>query len=424
MKTSLIRPANVSDALAIAVAALLPWSTTATTIAIVAWAASLLFTLRPSDVFEAVRSPYALFAVLLVLLAAAGMFYADVTWAERIKGFGPFYKLLCIPLLIAQFRQSERGLWIAATFLASCGVLVLVSLYLFAWPGLTFRGRDNPGVWVRDYQTQSALFMLCAFGLTAYALRAFRDGRGMPGMLAIVAAIVFFCDVALVLSTGSAPAFLSASAVFIALTVLLALREFGWGGVPIAAVALGLVSALVWFAVPPVKTRAVTAVEEVQAYRHGIKLTYPGLRYEVSNEAARLSAQAPVLGHGTGTIPKLFHDFGLAKTGALIKPPTNPHQQILAVAMQIGAVGAALLIAMWIAHLVLFSAEGLIAWFGLMIVVQNIVAATTSSFLFDYTSGWLYAFGVGVMGGALLRSRKPAAAPATVSGTQVAAGAH
>jgi hypothetical protein len=71
---------------------------------------------------------------------------------------------------------------------------------------------------------------------------------------------------------------------------------------------------------------------------------------------------------------------------------------------------------MWIAHLALFRERTLIAWFGLIIVVQNIVSSQFNSHLFDFTQGWLYVFGVGVCGGmALQRSRAKPEHPAGVT---------
>ena len=49
----------------------------------------------------------------------------------------------------------------------------------------------------------------------------------------------------------------------------------------------------------------------------------------------------------------------------------NPHNQTLNVAVQWGTVGVVMLYAMWLAHLLLFRGEGLVAWIGLMVVVQK-----------------------------------------------------
>ena len=84
---------------------------------------------------------------------------------------------------------------------------------------------------------------------------------------------------------------------------------------------------------------------------------------------------------------------------------TNPHNMTFAVAIQIGLVGAALLWAMWLTQLYLFRGPGLVAWIGLVIVLQNLVGSLFNSFIFDFTEGWLYVFGVGVVAGMLRRER-------------------
>jgi hypothetical protein len=72
---------------------------------------------------------------------------------------------------------------------------------------------------------------------------------------------------------------------------------------------------------------------------------------------------------------------------------------------------------MWIAHFLLFRGAGLTEWIGMVIVTENVVTSAVHSHLFDFANGWLYVFGVGVLGGAVLRERaelstKPALAPA------------
>ncbi|HVU42878.1 MAG TPA: ligase, partial [Xanthobacteraceae bacterium] len=93
------------------------------------------------------------------------------------------------------------------------------------------------------------------------------------------------------------------------------------------------------------------------------------------------------------------------KTGAAGIASVNPHDQILAIGIQLGLVGIAALIAMWIAHLMLFRGVGLTAWIGIVVVVQNVVSSLVNSHLFDFTQAWLYIFGVGVAGGMALRER-------------------
>ena len=81
----------------------------------------------------------------------------------------------------------------------------------------------------------------------------------------------------------------------------------------------------------------------------------------------------------------------------------NPHNQTLAVGIQLGLVGIAALLAMWIAHLALFRSDSFAAWVGLVVVVQNIVGSLFNSHLFDFTQGWAYVVGVGIAGGVVQR---------------------
>jgi hypothetical protein len=59
-------------------------------------------------------------------------------------------------------------------------------------------------------------------------------------------------------------------------------------------------------------------------------------------------------------------------------------------------------------HLLLFRGDGLVAWIGLLVVVQNIFTSLFNSHLFDFHEGWMYVLGVGVAGGMVLGKREKA----------------
>ena len=58
----------------------------------------------------------------------------------------------------------------------------------------------------------------------------------------------------------------------------------------------------------------------------------------------------------------------------------------------LASLGVAILMTMWLWHLALFRGGGLIAWVGIVIVVQNLASAPFNSHLFDSFHGWLYVF--------------------------------
>jgi O-antigen ligase len=130
------------------------------------------------------------------------------------------------------------------------------------------------------------------------------------------------------------------------------------------------------------------------------------LRLEFWKKSLGFFAEAPIVGHGTGSTRGLFE---AAATGperlAQSQVIGNPHNQTLNVAVQWGCVGIVVLYAMWLAHLLLFRGDSLVAWIGLMVVLQNFFSSLFNSHLFDFHEGWMYVLGVGVAGGMALRAK-------------------
>jgi O-antigen ligase len=428
------RLGQIADGLAAAVAVSLPWSTSATSILIVLWIIAVVPTLDIVSVRRELLSAAGGLPVLLWALGVVGMLWADVSWSERIAGLSGFHKLLLVPLLLARFRRSQHANWVILGFLASSLVLLVVSWALVLTPGLSWRGREL-GVPVKNYILQSAIFAICAFGLIGQATELWHTRRRLA-LAALLAAAAFIANIAYV-STAR-----TTLVVVAAMLLLFGFRQRRWTGTLGAALIGSALTAAVWASSPYLRERVSPAIEEVQTHGDRDVNTPVGLRLEYWKKSLALIAEAPVIGHGTGTIPQLFRRDATNETIAQLIT-TNPHNQVLAVAVQVGFAGAVLLMAMWLAHLALFRdgivfrhgnfrdgaserfpakagpgldpawtsgspkkthpRNNLIAWFGLVVVIYNIVSSAFNSHLFDFSQGWLYVFGVGVAGGMMLR---------------------
>ena len=390
---------RVVDWLAVGVAATLPWSTSATGIFIALWIVAVLPTLDRAAVRHGLATFAGFLPVLLWVLAAAGMLWADVTLAERLGGLSGFHRLLVIPILLIHFRRSERGLWVLYGFFVGALALLLVSWGLALIPGLAWRGKEF-GVPTKDRIFQGVEFMLCAFALLGYACEAGRVQRWRSALGFAALALLFLANIFFVV-TGR-----TALLVAPVLLLMLGWREFRWKGLAGAALAGVVVSATIWYGSPYLRNKLMTSVEELQAYRMKDQANSTGLHMEFLRKSLLFVETAPIIGHGTGSIPEQFRNSEVGRSGASSIYTDNPHNQIFAVGIQLGLVGVALLLAMWLAHLSLFlRGAGMTAWIGSIVVVQNIVASLFNSHLFDFTSGWLYVFGVGVAGGMVLRQR-------------------
>jgi O-antigen ligase len=391
------RFALAADGLAVAVAASLPWSTSATAILIVVWLCALLPTLEAATLRRVLASPAGGLPVLLYLTAVLGMLWADVSWSERLHGLGGFHKLLVIPLLLAQFSRSPRGHWVLYGFLAGCVALLLASWVLMFAPGLTWRGKE-PGVPVKDYIAQSTEFLICAFALAAVAFDRWRQQRRFAVAAAVLTAL-FFVNI-LYVATGR-----TALVVIPVLVLILGFRQLGWKGIFAAGLGAGVIAGLVWVTSPYVRAKVQAAIDDIRGYQESNAVTSAGVRLEFYRKSLLAIAQAPVLGHGTGSVRATFARIATGE-GATAATTHNPHSQYFGVAVQLGLLGLGLLVAMWIAHLLLFRGGSLVAWIGTVMVVQNVVSSLFNSHLFDFGHGWLYVFGVGVAGGMMLRAAK------------------
>jgi O-antigen ligase len=388
--------ARLADGLAIAVAVSLPWSTSVTEILVVLWLLALLPTLDPSEIRRELATPAGGLPVFLFALGVAGMLWADVVLAERLKGLDSFFKLLAIPLLFVQFRRSDRGLWVFGGYLAACAAVLVLSAIIYVWPALWWP-RPDYAVPVKNAGTQSGEFVTCIFGLLFLAIESFehRWWRWLLGLLAL--ALGMLANI-LYVATGR-----TALAIIPVLFVILAAKKLSGRGIFILFAGAILVGGVGWLSSPNLRHQTIRALTDLQKYEATNAINSSGERIEFWKKSVEFIAEAPIFGHGTGSMHVLFKRSAVGQTGAAASATTNPHNQTFAVAIQLGLLGAGVLWAMWIAHLLLFRGNGLAEWIGLLIVTQNIVGSLFNSHLFDFVQGWVYVFGVGVAGGMVLK---------------------
>src|SRR5271166_2069704 len=224
--------------------------------------------------------------------------------------------------------------WVILGFLGSSAVLLIVSWGLALVPGLPWRGKEIVGVPVKDYILQSELFVICAFGLIGRAACMWR-ARTRVALLIMRAAALFIGNI---LYVETARTTLIVMAV---LPCLFGGRQLGWKGV-LGACAIGAVlSGARWMTSPHLHERVSRAIENIQAYDANNVNTPIGQRLEYWKKSLKFVEQAPVLGHGTGSILTLFQRAATAHT----HPSTitgNPHNQVLVFALELGIVGASL----------------------------------------------------------------------------------
>jgi O-antigen ligase len=391
------RLGRIADWLVVAIAVSLPWSTSVSAILIVLWLIAVVPCLGFASIWHEVKTPAGGLPMLLWAFAALAMLWADVSWSERLDGLRGFHKLIFIPVLLAQVRRSDRAKWAILGFFISSLVLLALS-WMTPYPGFLGRDKADVGVPVKDYVIQSEIFTMCAFGLVGQAAEWWRIGRVKLAVSALLVATAFIANVVFVATARATLLFI------VVLLGLFALRQFAWKGRFGVGLVAGVLATVAWVSSPYLRLRVTNILVELQDRSSG-DFTSVGLRLEFWRKSLEFVGAAPMVGHGTGTIKTLFQRAATADSAAAAAVTDNPHNQVLAVAIQLGVIGTSLLVSMWIAHLALFRQSGLLAWYGLIIVVGNITGSLFETHLFDFAQGWLYVFGVGVLGGLVLSAK-------------------
>jgi O-antigen ligase len=407
-----------ADWFAVAIAIVLPWSTTLTAVFIVLWIVSLI---GSWDIPKRVHERWMLagqLPVVLWALALIGMLWATVPLGERVDGLNSFHRLVAIPFLAVQFRDSRRGIWVLVGFLTSCTVLLVISWGLILLPDLPWRGRQRSGgdgymmgIPVKDYISQGTMFTLCTVGLAHGALWAWHKGNYRIALALVLLGIAFLLNILYADVSRTA---------LIALPILLVLfacTRLGWKSTITLILAATILVAMAWQTSPRLRDRITGFLDEVRNYELAkVSSTSAGERLEYWRKSVVIISNAPVFGHGTGSIHEQFRQAAVGHSGVSGLASANPHNQVLAIAIQLGLVGVLVLVAMWTAHFLFFLSPGVPAGIGLAVVAQNIISSQFNSSLFDYTQGWVYALGVGVLGGMVLRARQQVNTDAAVQG--------
>jgi O-antigen ligase len=392
--------AKTADVVAVVIALFLPWSTSLAGIFIAVWLIAVAPTIAPRAFLALLKQPICLLPVALFALAVVGTLWSDASWHARGYAILPTAKLLVLPLLFYRYERSPRAMWVFTAFLVSCSLLMVMSWLVAFHPTWTMKATletQERGIFVKNYIDQSQEFALCAVALAFPVVTLLRAGKKWPALLLTALALSFVVNMAFVIVSRTA---------LVTMPIMLAVfaaMHLKWRSIAIIACATVVLAATAWMASPQLRLTIGSFATQYQAYRDNNAPSSMGMRLEFWRKSLLFFAEAPVFGHGTGSTRGLFEQAAVGQTGASAEIIGNPHNQTLNVAVQWGTIGIIVLYAMWLSHLALFRGEGLIAWVGLLMVVQNIFTSLFNSHIFDFHEGWMYVLGVGIAGGTLLK---------------------
>ena len=404
---------------ALATVASVPFSTSATSILVPMLAVMAIPILAWPDLRAEIARPRSGLPILLAVLGIIGLLWSEVNWHDRINGVDSFIRFLLLPIFAAYFQRSGLGLKALYTFLAACGIILLISFTAFWFPQVTFWRPGYPVVPFKDATTQSLEFGLCAFGVITYLGEARPLRLTARTALAALLPLFFLGDIVYVATSRT-----ELVAILVTLPVL-AIRWWKLRGIAGGILCVALISTAAWFSSANIRERVRHGFWEYQRYESLDQGTSIGARLEFWRRSVLIMSQAPLVGHGTGSIKHAFaatasrgqewigtsHQTGTHVARTMVTP--NPHNQTFAVGIQLGLVGIAVLYAMWVAQLWSFRTPGTVNTLGLVVVIHFIIGSVFYSYLFDFTEAWIFILALAILYGMKAgASARPAASGA------------
>ncbi len=337
-------------------------------------------------------NPVGVAALALFALLLLGTLYGERNPGDAGAILRKYLDLLWIPMLVWVMRDPVMRARALYALAASLALVLVISFLIMADvipAGGLLAGDSGYPIVLKGRQTHGPLMAFGAFLYFQLAVAA-AGARARVGWL--VLAVLALINGTLVVQG------VTGYLVFGALALYLGYLAKGWRGLAGAvAVAAALVTVLV-LTPGAFQARVARIQSEIAQWRPGAVdgLSSAGTRLEFYRVSVAIVLDRPLLGHGTGSFTKAFAD----KTRDVAALPSrNPHNEYLHLMVQIGLVGLAALLYLFVTHWRLAPGLASPLEFRLAraLVLMMAVGCLFNSWLMDHTEGLFYAWLTGLL---------------------------
>jgi O-antigen ligase len=234
--------------------------------------------------------------------------------------------------------------------------------------------------------THGLLAGFCAFGLALYAGHV--NQRWARVVLIGLALIAVHNTLFIVISrTG-----------YLVVAVLIAylcIAHFRWRGIAVAAILGVALFGVSYYGSSTFEERVDTAVSELHAWQPDKAAdTSVGMRMDFYRSSVNIIRQHPLFGSGTGSFPAIYE---ATVNNRHMEETSNPHNEYLLIAIQIGLVGlAGLLYLFYIQWRMAARLTPLYRDLARGLVIVFIIGCLFNSLLLDHTEGLFFAWATGL----------------------------
>ena len=185
------------------------------------------------------------------------------------------------------------------------------------------------------------ILLAIAAGWMLYEMASLADRRWLwlmvPAFLYVVIALLFLAKSR------------TASLIFVLLCLLFILKylTMSWRSV-LWILGLVLMFAVAWLSASDLRLRVIGTVDDINAFSQGQQISDDGIRLEMYSVTSKIIAEKPWTGHGIATFSSQYKKYskGLPSEGT-----RTPHNDYLFYAAEIGLIGLAALLWIWLTQL-------------------------------------------------------------------------
>ena len=339
------------------------------------------------------RHPVALAALALFVLLLIGTLYGDAPTSAAWGQVGKYIDLMFVPIFLFLFRDPatrRHALYALAAALALVLILsCLIKAGIVPANPLTSGDAASPFVFKKRL-THNILMAYAAFLFAWLALQS-PASRTRLGWAALAVLAIINVTMMVQGATGYL--------VLCGLTLLLAYSRFGRRGFGIAVLGIGLFFATLLMLPSVFQQRMNTITNEISEWLPGQPTqTSSGLRLEFYRNSFEIVRAHPLFGTGTGSFSQVYADH---VAGTAMAATTNPHNEYLNIAVQLGCIGLAALLYLFYCEWRYAGAltttyerelaHGLVITFTIGCLFNSLLMDHVEGLLFAWTSGVLFA---------------------------------
>lgn len=362
----------------------------ATVLFMIFWAISGDYKIK----FERISSnPAALASIALFCLYAIGTLYSSASWDHRLCFLGKYQKLLYIPLIVSVIHSEKLRQYAMNAFLLSM-IMVLIISYL-KWLGIVPHDDIGEGYFVFKGRIAHNIFMSFAMFLMMY--RALKSAR-LIRVTWIILSLLAVLNILFLVNGRTGQITMMTLIVWFTIEV--------WGIKSLKYwIGLVLIGMAFHQTMPGLSnSRLMSIQQEISDHQPNGVQTSSGERMEMYKNTLTLIKDHPLFGGGTASLANEYEILAKNKNFTLTNV-TNPHNQFLLTTQELGIIGLAMLILMWLSHWKasyhIGSAQDSSALRGLILTI--VIGSLFNSLLLDASEGKFYC----VLAGILLSEYRP-----------------